>query len=230
MGCDGEEQNRCQESGGERGSRRDSHDDRDRGAREEASARRRMGAHRRRRRDPRRRSSATVTRSIRSRSGRASCATSSTRSPATTFLGMTHRMPVLLAPIASLSDVHPEGALPVARAAESVRLSHARQQRHEAELRGRRAASRASSSPCSSTPTATRSGVVDVAKRAEQAGAKALCVTVDVPTFGRRERHIHRRAAMAGRPFGALRVGEMHRCARRVEAHREAQARRRRCR
>jgi isopentenyl diphosphate isomerase/L-lactate dehydrogenase-like FMN-dependent dehydrogenase len=52
---------------------------------------------------------------------------------------------------------------------------------------------------------------VDVAKRAEQAGAKALCVTVDVPTFGRRERHIHRRAAMTGRPFGALRVGEMHR-------------------
>ena len=38
-------------------------------------------------------------------------------SPATTFLGMKHRMPVLLAPIASLTDVDPEGALPVARAA-----------------------------------------------------------------------------------------------------------------
>ncbi|RPI58358.1 MAG: alpha-hydroxy-acid oxidizing protein, partial [Lysobacterales bacterium] len=37
--------------------------------------------------------------------------------PATTFLGMKHRLPVLLAPIASLTDVDPEGALPVARAA-----------------------------------------------------------------------------------------------------------------
>jgi isopentenyl diphosphate isomerase/L-lactate dehydrogenase-like FMN-dependent dehydrogenase len=53
--------------------------------------------------------------------------------------------------------------------------------------------------------------VVDTAKRAAQAGAKALCLTVDVPTFGRRERHIHRRAGMAGRPFGALRAGEEHR-------------------
>ena len=39
-------------------------------------------------------------------------------SPAMTFLGMKHRMPVLLAPIASLTDVDPEGALPVARAAK----------------------------------------------------------------------------------------------------------------
>ncbi|HUQ53391.1 MAG TPA: alpha-hydroxy acid oxidase, partial [Gammaproteobacteria bacterium] len=53
--------------------------------------------------------------------------------------------------------------------------------------------------------------VVDTAKRAAQAGAKALCLTVDVPTFGRRERHIHRRANMAGRAFGAMRTGEAHR-------------------
>jgi isopentenyl diphosphate isomerase/L-lactate dehydrogenase-like FMN-dependent dehydrogenase len=38
-----------------------------------------------------------------------------------------------------------------------------------------------------------------------------LCLTVDVPTFGRREGHIHRRAAISGRPFGALRTGEAHR-------------------
>jgi glycolate oxidase len=38
-------------------------------------------------------------------------------SPATTFLGAKQRIPVLLAPIASLTDVDPEGALPVARAA-----------------------------------------------------------------------------------------------------------------
>ena len=52
MRCDGEEQNRCQESGAEEVCRRrDSHDDGARGARQEASARSRLGFHRRRRRD-----------------------------------------------------------------------------------------------------------------------------------------------------------------------------------
>ena len=63
-------------------------------------------------------------------------------SPATTFLGMKQRIPVLLAPIASLTDVDPEGALPVARAAAQVRLPDARQQRHAAVVRGGRARGR----------------------------------------------------------------------------------------
>jgi glycolate oxidase len=53
--------------------------------------------------------------------------------------------------------------------------------------------------------------VLDTAKRATDLGCRALCVTVDVPTFGRRERGMHRRQAIAGRPFGALRSGEEHR-------------------
>ena len=36
----------------------------------------------------------------------------------TTFIGTKQRMPVLLAPLASLTDVDPEGALPIARAAK----------------------------------------------------------------------------------------------------------------
>ena len=40
----------------------------------------------------------------------------------TTFIGTKQRMPVLLAPLASLTEVHPEGALPLARAAKTVRL------------------------------------------------------------------------------------------------------------
>jgi glycolate oxidase len=131
-------------------------------------------------------------------------------SPATTFLGMQHRMPVLLAPIASLTDVDPEGALPVARAAAEfgclMLVSSVTQPSFEevARAAGERFGLQIYTD-------GDEQWVVDTAKRAAQAGAKALCLTVDVPTFGRRERHIHRRHAMAGRPFGALRSGEAHR-------------------
>jgi isopentenyl diphosphate isomerase/L-lactate dehydrogenase-like FMN-dependent dehydrogenase len=131
-------------------------------------------------------------------------------SPATTFLGMTHRLPVLLAPIASLTDVDPEGALPVARAAAEfgclLLVSSVTQPPFEevARVAGERFALQLYTD-------GDEKWVVDTAKRAVQAGAKALCLTVDVPTFGRRERHIHRRANMAGRVFGSLRTGEAHR-------------------
>jgi glycolate oxidase len=131
-------------------------------------------------------------------------------SPATTFLGMKQRLPVLLAPIASLTDVDPEGALPVARAAAEfgclMLVSSVTQPSFEevARLAGEQFALQLYTD-------GDEKWVVDAAKRAAHAGARALCLTADVPTFGRRERHIHRRAAMAGRPFGSLRAGEAHR-------------------
>lgn len=131
-------------------------------------------------------------------------------SPAATFLGIEHRMPVLLAPIASLTDVDPEGALPVARAAREfgclMLVSSVTQPSFEevARAAGERFAVQLYTD-------GDEKWVVDTAKRAVQAGAKAVCLTVDVPVFGRRERHIHRRQAIAGRPFGALRSGEAHR-------------------
>jgi isopentenyl diphosphate isomerase/L-lactate dehydrogenase-like FMN-dependent dehydrogenase len=131
-------------------------------------------------------------------------------SPATTFLGMTHRIPVLLAPIASLTDVDPEGALPVARAAREfgclMLVSSVTQPSFEevARAAGERFGVQLYTD-------GDEKWVVDTAKRAEQVGAKAICLTVDVPTFGRRERLIHRRQSIAGRPFGALRAGEAHR-------------------
>jgi glycolate oxidase len=131
-------------------------------------------------------------------------------SAATTFLGLKQRLPVLLAPIASLTDVDPEGALPVARAAAEfgclMLVSTVTLPRFEevAKAAGDNWALQLYTD-------GDEKWVVDTAKRAAQAGAKALCLTVDVPTFGRRERHIHRRHAMAGRPFGALRAGEAHR-------------------
>lgn len=131
-------------------------------------------------------------------------------SPATTFLGMKHRIPVLLAPIASLTDVDPEGALPVARAAAEfgclMLVSSVTQPPFEEVARAA-----GEMFALQLYTDGDEKWVVDTAKRAAQAGAKALCLTVDVPTFGRRERHIHRRANMAGRVFGAMRSGEAHR-------------------
>jgi len=133
-----------------------------------------------------------------------------TATPATTFLGMEHRIPVILAPIASLTDVDPEGALPVARAAAAfgclMLVSSVTQPSFEAvaKVAGERWGLQL-------YPDGDEKWVVATAKRAVQAGAQTICITADVPTFGRRERHIHRRHAMAGRAFGALRDGEAQR-------------------
>jgi glycolate oxidase len=117
---------------------------------------------------------------------------------------------VLLAPLASLTDIDLEGALPIARAAAEfgclLLVSNVTQPPFE------QVAKAAGGNWALQMYTdGDEKWVLDTAKRAAQLGAQALCLTVDVPTFGRRDRHIHRRAAMAGRPFGALRTGEAHR-------------------
>ncbi len=130
--------------------------------------------------------------------------------PATTFLKCKQRLPVLLAPIASLTDIDPEGALPVARAAAEfgclMLVSSVTQPGFEEVARAAR-----EQFLFQIYPDGDERWLLDTAKRAVDIGAKAVCLTVDVPTFGRRERHIHRRAAMAGRPFGSLRAGEANR-------------------
>ena len=130
--------------------------------------------------------------------------------PATTFLKRKQRLPVLLAPVASLTDIDPEGALPIARAAAEfgclMLVSSVTQPGFEEIARAAR-----EQFAFQIYPDGDERWVLDTVKRAVGAGAKAVCLTVDVPTFGRRERHIHRRQVMAGRPFGALRVGEEHR-------------------
>jgi glycolate oxidase len=130
--------------------------------------------------------------------------------PATTFLKRKQRLPVLLAPVASLTDIDPEGALPIARAAAEfgclMLVSSVTQPGFEEIARAAR-----EQFAFQIYPDGDERWVLDTVKRAVGAGAKAVCLTVDVPTFGRRERHIHRRQVMAGRPFGALRAGEEHR-------------------
>ena len=130
--------------------------------------------------------------------------------PAVTFLGAEQRLPVLLAPLASLTDVHPEGALPIARAAARFGcLMLVSSVTHPAIEDVARAAGEQFAFQL--YPDGDERWVLDTAKRAVDLGCRALCLTVDVPTFGRRERGVLRRQAIAGRPFGALRSGEEHR-------------------
>jgi glycolate oxidase len=130
--------------------------------------------------------------------------------PETKFLGRQRRLPVLLAPIASLTDIDTEGALPVARAAAEfgclMLVSSVTQPDFEVVARAA-----LGQFALQLYTDGDERWVIDTAKRAADAGAQAICLTVDVPTFGRRERHLHRRAAMAGRAFGALRKGEENR-------------------
>lgn len=130
--------------------------------------------------------------------------------PAVTFLDARQRLPVLLAPLASVTDLHAEGALPIARAAARfgcLMLASSVTEPGIDEL------ARAAGEQFAFQLYADgdERWVLETAQRAAGAGCKALCVTVDVPTFGRRERGIHGRQALAGRPFGGLRNGEENR-------------------
>ncbi|HVS22252.1 MAG TPA: alpha-hydroxy acid oxidase [Gammaproteobacteria bacterium] len=128
----------------------------------------------------------------------------------TTFIGTKQRMPVLLAPLASLTEIHSDGALPIARAANTfgclmVVSSVTRPGLDEV------ARAAGDNLVFQLYTDGDDHWVLDEAKRAADLGCKALCLTIDVPTFGRRERHIHARQSLDGRPFGELRAGESHR-------------------
>jgi glycolate oxidase len=128
----------------------------------------------------------------------------------TTFIGTKQRMPVLLAPLASLTEVHPDGALPLARAAKTfgcLLLVSSVTRPGLDEI----APAAGDNWVFQLYTDGDERWVIDAAKRAADAGCKALCVTVDVSAFGRRERHIHSRQTIAGRPFGGQRTGESHR-------------------
>src|SRR5499427_5061994 len=128
----------------------------------------------------------------------------------TTFIGTKQRMPVLLAPLASLTDIDPDGALPIARAAKTfgcLMLVSSVTRPGLDEV----APAAGDNWMFQLYPDGDDRWVVDAAKRAADAGCKAFCVTVDVPAFGRREHHIHTRQTIAGRPFGGQRTGESYR-------------------
>jgi isopentenyl diphosphate isomerase/L-lactate dehydrogenase-like FMN-dependent dehydrogenase len=110
----------------------------------------------------------------------------------TTFLGMPLALPVMIAPMGSTHLFHPDGDLALARAAGRVGTAHWM------------------STACAFTPEAVAAAATGpvvfqlyfwggydwgetVVRRVEEAGFRALCLTVDVPAYGRRERDIHKR-------------------------------------
>ena len=129
----------------------------------------------------------------------------------TTFIGTKQRLPVLLAPLASLTDVDPEGALPIARAAKEFGClmfvsSVTRPGLDEvARVAG-------DNLVLQLYTDGDERWVIDAAKRAADAGCKALCVTVDVAAFGCRDRSALA-PTIAGCPFGGQRAGDRPRSA-----------------
>lgn len=114
----------------------------------------------------------------------------------TTFLGQTLATPVFLAPVGGfLGMAHPEGAVPVARAAvargTTAFISTAAKPSIEA-------AQQAVDEPLIFQLYVRdgRKWIEDILDRAKAAGYRALCVTVDRAWYGRRERDLISRAAV----------------------------------
>ncbi|MEW2394299.1 alpha-hydroxy acid oxidase [Streptomyces venezuelae] len=115
----------------------------------------------------------------------------------TTLLGRPARLPLALAPVAYQRLVHPEGELAAARAAREAGVPF-------------------TASTLSSVPVERLTALggdiwfqlywlreagrsLDLVRRAEDAGAEAIMLTVDVPWMGRRLRDVRNRFALPGR-------------------------------
>ncbi len=113
----------------------------------------------------------------------------SERDLSTMVLGQPVRMPVLTAPAAFNAMAHPDGELAVARAAAAAGIINIVSTLSTYTLEGVAEASggtRWFQLYCFRDRSITRMLV----ERAEAAGYTALCLTVDAPVFGRRERDI----------------------------------------
>jgi glycolate oxidase len=123
------------------------------------------------------------------------------------FLGLKRRLPVLLAPLGAMTLLHDEGALPSAQAAAVFGVPMMLSSVTEPSLE---------------TVAAAAGGqliyqlyvhgderwVLERVQRAEDAGCRGFCLSVDVAYYGRRERSLHRRHVLPGRASGGLRAGE----------------------
>ncbi|HET7158374.1 MAG TPA: alpha-hydroxy acid oxidase [Burkholderiales bacterium] len=113
-----------------------------------------------------------------------------------TLLGQRLATPVFLAPVGGfLGMAHPEGAIPVARAAVARKTTAFIS---TAVKPGFEAAQKAVSEPLifQLYVRADRKWIEDTLDSARNAGYKALCVTVDRAYYGRRERDLISRAAV----------------------------------
>ncbi|HTE86606.1 MAG TPA: alpha-hydroxy acid oxidase [Dehalococcoidia bacterium] len=107
--------------------------------------------------------------------------------PSTTFMGHKLRIPVLLAPIGSLQVFDPEGAIASSRAAGEFGIVHVVSSVTEPTLE-ETAASTAAPKIFQLYVHGDTQWTKDILKRVKDAGYAALCLTVDVAHYSRRER------------------------------------------
>jgi glycolate oxidase len=112
----------------------------------------------------------------------------------TTLLGQKLKLPVFLAPVGGfLGMAHPEGAIPVAKAAVAAGTTAFISTAAKPSIE---AAQSAVKEPLifQLYVRSDRQWIADILDRAKAAGYRALCVTVDRNYYGRRERDIIARA------------------------------------
>lgn len=110
--------------------------------------------------------------------------------PSTTVLGMPISIPVLTAPCALNRMAHADGELAVARATASAGVIQVLSTVSSASLEEVSAAAPGGARWFQLYCYADRGITADLVRRAEAAGYRAIVLTVDLPTLGRREREI----------------------------------------
>lgn len=111
----------------------------------------------------------------------------------TTFLGIPLSMPVLTAPFGGDKLFHPEGHLAVARANARHGVASVVPEAGSYPLEDVAAAAPEAAAMCQLHPIGSRANFVRMLVRAKEAGYRALCLTVDCPSPGWRERNMRNR-------------------------------------
>lgn len=114
------------------------------------------------------------------------------RDPSTTFLGHRLSIPVMMAPVGSISRFDPDGALAVARVSEKMGTI-AFISTVAAPVLEEVAAGVDSPLVFQLYNIGDRDWVKSIVRRVNNAGYLALCLTADTPHYGRRERDLHNR-------------------------------------
>lgn len=116
-------------------------------------------------------------------------------STTTSFLGIPLSMPVLTSPFGADCLFHPEGHLAVARANARFGVASIVPEASSYSLEEIAAAAPAAACIFQLHPLGPPETVLQIIRRAEEAGYSALCLTVDCPTGGWRERNRRNRYA-----------------------------------
>ena len=132
--------------------------------------------------------------------------------PSTTFLGRKWRIPVFLAPIGEIEQIHPDGALPCLRAAREYGLPYFLSSVNSVSLEE---ASKAAGEILffQLYVRGDQVWVDEILDRVANAQCQAFCLTVDIAYYGRRERDLISGYLPPGRRKGHTRVGFQYQAA-----------------